>query len=111
MVTEAPTTPLDGETEVIVGAPRRTVNASLLVPVEAKLFTAIEPVVAEAGTVVVIWVSEFTVKLAEAPLNLTEVAPVKPLPVSTTEVPLAPLVGVKEASVMIGRFRSTKLWA
>ena len=49
-----------------------------------------------AGAVAVTWVAELTVKLdAGVAPNLTEVAPVRPLPVMTTEVPpvLGPLDG------------------
>ena len=54
MVTDAPTTPLDGEIEVIVGWPTTTVNTSLLVPVPLKVVTVIGPVVADPGTVALI---------------------------------------------------------
>jgi len=57
-------------------------------------------VVAPVGTVAVIWVEEFTVKVAEALLNLTSVVPVKFVPVIVTTVPTGPLVGEKE--VMVG---------
>ncbi|MFC7668167.1 hypothetical protein ACFQT0_12815 [Hymenobacter humi] len=60
--------------------------------------TVMGPVVAPAGTVTVIWVGEFTVKPgATVPLNVTCVAPVKLLPVSTTTVPTGPRVGLNEA--------------
>src|SRR5207245_11637495 len=62
--------------------------------------TLIVPVVAPAGTVAVIWVSEFTVNVAVVPLNVTAVAPVKAVPVSVTLAPTAPLVG--EKLVMVG---------
>jgi len=45
------------------------------------------PVVAPAGTVVLILVFEFTVKVAAVPLKVTAVAPVKLLPVIVTMVP------------------------
>ena len=57
--------------------------------------TEIRPVVAPAGTVVVIRVSEFTLNVVDVTLNLTEVAPVKSEPVTLTSVPGGPLVGVK----------------
>jgi hypothetical protein len=37
-----------------------------------------------AGEIAVIWVAELTVKLAALPPNLTDVAPVKPVPVMIT---------------------------
>ncbi len=52
------------------------------------------PVLAAAGTVAVMAVSEVTVNTAAAPLNLTAEAPVKPEPVIATEVPTLPWVGV-----------------
>lgn len=48
---------------------------------------------------------------AVTPLNLTELAPVKFVPVRTTDVPVAPLVGVNE--MIVGTFaplRLMKLW-
>ncbi len=64
-------------------------------PVETVIF----PVVAPVGTVVVIWVALATVKVAAVPLNLTEVAPVKPAPVMVTPRPICPVVGLKDAMV------------
>jgi hypothetical protein len=108
IVTAAPTAPLVGEMEVIVGEPETvTVNEAALVPVPPDVVTLIEPLVAVEGTVAVIWVEEFTVKLAVVPLNFTELAPVKFVPVSTTEAPVGPLVGAKEA--IVGPVRSVKL--
>jgi hypothetical protein len=75
------------------------VNDAVLVPVPAGVVTAIGPVVAPAGTVAVIWVSEFTVNVADVPLNFTAVAPVKPEPVMVTDVPDEPEVGVNEETV------------
>src|SRR6476660_6907698 len=58
------------------------------------------PVVAPAGTVVVIVPELLTVNVAPAPLNRTAVAPVKFVPVIVTPVPPPPLAGAKE--VMAG---------
>jgi len=66
-----------------------------LVSVPPGVTTLILPVVALFGTVVVIRVSEFTVKVAAVLWILTEVAPVKFVPVTTTTVPTGPLVGLK----------------
>ena len=57
--------------------------------------TEIFPVTAPVGTVVVICVSEFTVNVAALLANLTEVVPVKLVPVRITCVPTAPLGGAK----------------
>ncbi len=76
---------------------RRWITAKLveLVPVPLGVVTEMDPVVAPAGTVVVIWVAEFTVNVAEAEPNFTPVAPVKFVPVMVTTVPTFPEVGEK----------------
>lgn len=75
--------------------PPVTVKLVALVPVPEGVVTPIGPLVAPAGTVAVIWMSESTVKVVEVPLKLTDVAPVKLAPVIVTLVPGPPLVGVK----------------
>jgi hypothetical protein len=57
--------------------------------------TRIGPDLAPFGTTAVIEVAELTVKLAPRPLNDTDVAPVKLVPLIATDVPALPLVGVK----------------
>jgi hypothetical protein len=52
------------------------------------------PLVASAGTVVVICVSESTLKDASVPLNRTAVTVSKPRPVSVTAVPGLPVLGL-----------------
>ena len=60
--------------------------------------TPIEPF----PTMAMIWVSEFIIKLeAAVPPNLTTVAPIRLLPVITTDVPLPPEVGAKDVIVGI----------
>jgi hypothetical protein len=76
------------------------VKLAALVPVPAGVVTEIGPVVAPVGTVAEICVALLTVNVALVPLNFTDVAPVKPVPVIVTDVPTAPLVGVK--LVMVG---------
>ena len=73
MVTLVPTGPLVGEKLVIQGP---TVKSVALVAVPPGVVTLIVPVVALAGTVAVICVSELKVKVADVPLNLTDVTPV-----------------------------------
>src|SRR5690242_17849571 len=69
-----------------------TVKLEVLVPVPLAVVTAILPVTAPAGTVTVICVAEFTVKLLAArPPKVTLVAPVKLVPVIVTVVPTVPL--------------------
>jgi hypothetical protein len=73
--------------------PPVTTKSFALVAVPPGVVTVMGPVVAPAGTVAVICVFEFTVKLAEVPLNVTAVAPVKPVPVIATEVPTGDAAG------------------
>src|SRR5438552_19065284 len=62
-------------------------------------FSRSGPLESPAGTVAVIAVAEFTVKLALVPLNRTALAPVKLVPLIVTLVPTGPLLGVKLATV------------
>lgn len=73
------------------------VNVPELVAVPAGVVTAIGPAVAPAGTLAVMRVDEFTLKVAATPLNVTAVAAVKLAPEIVTLVPGAPLVGVNPA--------------
>jgi hypothetical protein len=94
IVTSAPTTPLIGVNELMIGVSEKSVA---LIAVPPPVVTLILPEVAPAGTVARICVFESTVNVdAEVPLNATALAPVKLLPVIVTIVPAAPLVGVKE---------------
>src|SRR5439155_20198203 len=99
IVTWVPTGPLVGVKELIVGGEAVTVKLPALVAVPPGAVTLIDPEVAPLGTVAVIWVLVFTVKLAAVPLKATAVAPVKLVPVMVTEVPTGPLVGVNEVIV------------
>src|SRR5437899_8492185 len=86
IVTLVPTAPLVGEKLVILGTgvPPVTVKLPELVAMPPSVVMLIVPVVAPVGTVAVTCVSEFTVKdEASVPLNLTNEAPVKLLPVMT----------------------------
>jgi len=96
IATTAPTGPDVGEIDEIVGAAAAavTVNDPELVPVPAAVVTAIVPEVAPVGTVAVSCASELTVNVAAVPLNFTDDAPVKPEPLTVTDVPGEPLVGV-----------------
>ena len=92
-----PAVPEIGVKDVIIG---RTVKLVGLVAVPAVVVTDIEPVNAITGAVAVIEVSESTEKVADeaapCPVNLTEVAPVKPLPLIVTVVPVVPEAGLKD---------------
>src|SRR5689334_24298167 len=79
-----------------------TAKLPVLVPVPPGPVTAIAPVVAPEGTVAVICVAEFTVYVADVPLNVTDVAPVRFVPVIVTDVPTTPLVGLNEVTVGAG---------
>jgi hypothetical protein len=101
MLTEVPTAPLVGENDEMVGAPATvTVKFVELVAVPLGLVTVIGPVKAPDGTMAVIWVDEFTVKVADVFLNLTSLTSMKFVPVIVTEAPTGPLVGENE--VMVG---------
>jgi hypothetical protein len=92
IVTLVPTTPLAGAKLVIRGA---TVKLVVLVAVPPGVVTAIGPVVALPGTVIVILTLELTVKGAVRPLSLTEVAPMKFVPLIVTGTPAPAPTGEK----------------
>ena len=94
-VTIVPIGPLPGETLLIEEVRTVTVKLPLLTATPPSVVTTIAPVDAPTGTVIVTLVEEFTVKEAGAPPTVTPVVPVKLAPVSSTVVPLPPLVGVK----------------
>jgi hypothetical protein len=85
-----------------------TVKLLALSVVPPGVVTLIGPVVALAGAVTCIAVSEVSVKLAALPLTVTDVAPVKFVPLIATLVPTRPLVGVK--LVMVGAGITMKLF-
>jgi hypothetical protein len=109
IVTDEPTQPALGVKDVIAGPPAVTVKLLELVPVPDGVVTVMAPVEAPVGTVAVIWVAELTVNVAVVPANRTAVAPVKFVPVMTTEVPGAPLVGEKPVTVGAGVAVTSKL--
>src|ERR1700674_190797 len=80
----------------------RTMNGVGEVAVPPGVVTLITPVVAPAGTEVLMWESSVTLTVAALPLNVTAVAPVNPVPVITTDVPTDPLVGLKPVIVGTG---------
>src|SRR5438552_8633288 len=84
-----------------------TVKLLPLLAVPPAVVTLIGPLVAADGTVAVIVVAEFTVKLALVPLNRTAVAPVKLVPLIVTVAPTPPLVG--EKLVIVGGGMTVKL--
>jgi hypothetical protein len=86
-----------------------TVKLVALVAVPPAVVTLMVPVVAPLGTVAVICVDEFTVKVALVPLNFVAVAPERFAPVITTLWPTAPLVG--EKLVIDGAGTTVKLLA
>ncbi len=82
-----------------------TVKLAALVAVPSSVVTEMVPVLAPAGTVVVIVPELFTVNVAALPPNETAVAPVKFVPVIVTPDPIPPKVGAKElmAGVIVKR--------
>ena len=99
ITTEVPTDPVVGEIELIDGVAVVTRKFALLVAVPPGVVTLTRPVVAPEGTVAVILIDEFTAKLAATPLNVTNVAPLRLVPLITTEVPTGPEVGENELIV------------
>ena len=96
IVTLVPTMPLAGEKLVMVGAAAFTVKLFVEVAVPTGVTITIFPVTAPAGTVSVTLVLLATEKVvAGIPPTATEVAPVKFVPLTVTEVPTVPLVGLK----------------
>src|SRR5438128_4402581 len=91
MITVTPVLPAVGE-KVEIEGDAETVNVPL-VALPPGVVTLIGPVVAPTGEVVVICVSLRTANEATVPLKSTCVAPVSPLPVIVTLVPVGPLVG------------------
>ena len=108
-VTAVAGAPLVGEKLAMVGAGCIIVKLAADVAVPFGVSTVIFPVVAAAGTAVVICVALFTVMVAAVPLNFTAVAPVKPVPLITTLAPVKPAVGVK--LVPVGAAATVKLVA
>lgn len=98
IVTDVPTGPRVGENDEIDGDCVATVTVKLdeLVAVPTGVVTPIGPLVAPAGTVAVIDVSDVTLNEAPVPLNVTDVAPVKPDPEIVTDVPTSPLDGLND---------------
>ena len=98
MVTRTPGHPLLGSKVAMLGDEEPDTTKSVaLVAVPIPFVTVMRPVEAFAGTTAVIWVGEFTTKVAETPLKRTSVVPRKFVPEMITVVPLDPLGGVKFA--------------
>ena len=101
IVTAVPAGPLDGAKLVIVGEETVAVTVKFddEVAFPTEVVTEIFPVVAPLGTVAVIWVALFAVKVAPVPLNETADTPFRFVPVTTTLVPTGPLAGRNEETV------------
>jgi len=99
IVTPAPNEPVAGVKEAMAGITvKRVVVTKGPLP---DVVTVMGPVVAPAGTVVVIVPEGLTVKAAGTPLNETAVAPVKP--VIVTLVPAGPKVGANGLKLIPSR--------
>src|SRR5206468_3852535 len=102
MCTIVPSGPLVGLKDVIAGGiPPEVVTVKLveLVPVPTGFVTVIGPLVAPFGTTAASCASEATTIPRDKPFIVTDVAPVKLLPVTVIRVPGGPLVGEKELIV------------
>lgn len=98
IVTPVPTAPITGAKEMMAGV---TVKRVVVFKGPLPVVTVMGPVVAPAGTVVVIVPEGSTVKVAATPLNETAVAPVKP--VIVTSVPTEPKVGANGLKLIPSR--------
>src|SRR3954452_19166115 len=76
------------------------VKLFVLLAVPAGLVTVIAPVFALTGTVIVSFVPDTTLNLAGTPLNVTDVVPLRFVPLRETEIPGFPLV--IESFVIVG---------
>jgi hypothetical protein len=106
IVTMVPTGPLDGAKLVIAGG-GMTVKLVALVAVPPAVVTLTGPVVAPAGTVAWMVLSDVTVKLAAVPLNVTALVVVKLVPLIVTPDPTAPVVGAMLVIVGGRPFKNT----
>lgn len=93
IVTVVPTGPLTGEKPVTAGT-GITVKPLVVVAFPPVVATVMVPVMAPAGTVVVI-VRGVAANAAAIPLNVTASVPARPVPLIVTDVPTIPLVGAK----------------
>ena len=103
------TVPLPMPSVLVFVTVSRTITVKLLalVAVPPGVVTLIGPGVAPDGTVAWIVVGELTVYVALTPLNVTDVAPVKLVPLIWTLVPTGPLAGLK--FVIVGGLSTVKL--
>ena len=101
------TTPTGSASPTAKGALKKDMNTpppvgmvklAPLHPVPSEVVTQMNPVITSGGTVAVICPGPFTVKIADIPPMVTEVAPVKLAPKMLTSVPGGPLVGPKEVT-------------
>lgn len=106
IVTFCPGMPVPGWKPVILGA---TLKIIALVTVALGVTTVTGPVVAPTGTVAMMEVLDCTVKVADTPLNLTAVVPVKLAPMMKTCAPTGADAGEKE--VIRGEGSTVKLVA
>jgi len=101
IVTPVPTGPVAGAKEVMAGVTVKRVVVTIG-PLPG-VVTVMGPVVAPAGTVVVIVPEGLTVKGEATPLNETAVAPVKVVPVIVTLVPTGPKIGANGLKLIPSR--------
>jgi hypothetical protein len=104
IITVAPMAPLPGVIDEIDGDPN-TLKFDALVTVTPLVVTAIGPVGAPMGTLVVILVDDDVVTIAGTPLNVTELfagVSLKSVPEIITVAPAAPLDGLNPVRVGVG---------
>jgi hypothetical protein len=100
IVTPVPPLPLAGAKEVMAGV---TVKRVVVVKGPPDVVMVMGPVVAPAGTFVVIVPGGPSVNVAATPLKETAVAPVKVAPVIVTPVPTGPNVGANGLKLIPSR--------
>ncbi len=102
IITDVPTMPLVGLKPLMAGVAIIVNDVALVITPPGEV-TLIGPLVAPAGTVALICVSETILKVeAIAPLKLTAVTLVKLEPKIETLLPAGPLVGLKPLIVVVG---------
>ena len=107
IVTLVPVGPLSGEKPLLASIVGLTRKVLALVAEPNGVVTMIRPDVAPGGTTATIWLAISLVMLAETPLNVTLVAPARPVPLMVTEEPIGPLSGAKP--VIVGAGTTVKL--
>ena len=102
IVTDVPISPDEGKNEVMTGGGGEVKLKPVNAPVPPAVVTLTSPVEPPPTTAVIV-LGETTVnEVADVPPKLTDVAPLRFVPIIVTVVPLPVVVGVKEVIVGVG---------